>query len=427
MVILAQRWAEKYMGAHAEAVIQVTGGGSGVGIAALINGTTDIATASRQMKQDEKLKLRDRYQTMGVEIPVAKDGLSVYLNEKNPVQELTFDQLEAIYTGKITNWKEVGGPDARITLYSRENSSGTYAFFKEVVLGGADYRPATARRFPGTAAVVNAVAQDENGIGYGGAAYAKGIRDCAVRSGRAEPGRAPERRDGQGRHLSAQPRTSSSTCARSRTATSRSSSTGCSRPRARALVDRGRVLPALAVVDLGGDSCSGIDRTASRPAGVRYPAGPPSRSRVGIRERSSSPVLRLCAILAVVGLGLIILFVFREALPILFDPAIQQGGEPAGLLLDADLAAGERRARSTDCSPARSGTLKVTLVAMVFATPLGVLAAIYTSEFAPPRVREIIKPAVELLAGIPSVVLGFFALVVLATWLHDADRTWAPD
>jgi phosphate transport system substrate-binding protein len=190
MVILAQRWAERYMGLHAEVVLQVTGGGSGVGIAALINGTTDIATASRKMTQDEKLKLRDRYQTMGVEIPTAKDGLSVYLNEKSPIPELTFDQLKAIYTGKIANWKEVGGPDARITPYSRENSSGTYAFFKDVVLGGADYAP-NCQTLPGTAAVVNAVAQDENGIGYGGAAYAKGIRDCAVRRDAQSPAVLP--------------------------------------------------------------------------------------------------------------------------------------------------------------------------------------------------------------------------------------------
>jgi phosphate transport system substrate-binding protein len=180
MVILAQRWAEKYMAANPDAILQVTGGGSGTGIAALINGTTDIATASREMKQDEKLKLRDRYQTMGVEIPVAKDGLAVYLNEKNTVKELSFEQLRDIYTAKITNWKQVGGADARITLYGRENSSGTYVFFKDVVLLGVDFAP-SCQTLPGTAAVVNAVAQDPNGIGYGGAAYAKGVRDCAIR------------------------------------------------------------------------------------------------------------------------------------------------------------------------------------------------------------------------------------------------------
>jgi phosphate transport system substrate-binding protein len=190
MVILSQRWAEKYMAANMGVVIQVTGGGSGVGIAALINGQTDIADASRQMKQDEKLKLRDRYQTMGVEIPVAKDGLSVYLNESNPVRELSFEQLRDIYIGKIVNWQEVGGVDARITLYGRENSSGTYAFFKEVVLLGEDFAP-NCQTLPGTAAVVNAVAQDASGIGYGGAAYAKGIRDCAVRRDAASPAVLP--------------------------------------------------------------------------------------------------------------------------------------------------------------------------------------------------------------------------------------------
>ncbi len=180
MVILGQRWAESYMASHPGALIQVTGGGSGTGIAALINGTTDICQSSRPMKDDEKLKLRDRYQTTGVELPVAKDGLSIYLHEKNPVRELTLAELRDIYRGRIVNWKEVGGPEAPITLYSRENNSGTYVFFKDHVLGGKDFS-ARAQTLPGTAAVVNAVARDPNGIGYGGAAYAKGVKDCALK------------------------------------------------------------------------------------------------------------------------------------------------------------------------------------------------------------------------------------------------------
>jgi phosphate transport system substrate-binding protein len=132
------------------------------------------------MKADEKRKLRDRYQTMGVEIAVAKDGLAIYLNEQSPVRELTIAQLRDIYTGTITNWKQVGGPAAPIVLYGRENSSGTYVYFKDNILLGRDFSP-RCQTLPGTAAVVNAVAKDPNGIGYGGAAYAKGIRDCAVR------------------------------------------------------------------------------------------------------------------------------------------------------------------------------------------------------------------------------------------------------
>jgi phosphate transport system substrate-binding protein len=180
MVILGQRWAERYMNANPGQVIMVTGGGSGTGIAALINGTTDICQSSRTMKQDEKLKLRDRFQTMGVEIPVAKDGLSVYVNQANGVKELTMDQVRDIYLGVITNWKQVGGKDAAIILYGRENSSGTYGFFKEHVLGGGDFSP-RVQTLPGTAAVVNAVSKDPNGIGYGGAAYAKGVRDLGIK------------------------------------------------------------------------------------------------------------------------------------------------------------------------------------------------------------------------------------------------------
>ena len=182
MVILVQRWAEQYMNSNPGSIIQVTGGGSGTGIAALINGTTDVCMASRPMKSDEKRKLRDRYQTMGTELAVAKDGLSVYLHESNPVKALDIAQLRRIYTGEVTNWKDVGGEDAPIVLYSRENNSGTYVYFKDNVLLGRDYS-ARCQTLPGTAAVVNAVAKDPRGIGYGGAAYAKGVKDCAVSRG----------------------------------------------------------------------------------------------------------------------------------------------------------------------------------------------------------------------------------------------------
>jgi phosphate transport system substrate-binding protein len=190
MVILAQRWAEKYMNVHPGAVVQVTGGGSGTGIAALINGTTDVCMASRPMKEDEKRKLRDRYQTMGVELPVAKDGLSIYVHESNPVQSLSIEQLRGIYTGAVTNWKDVGGREAPIILYSRENNSGTYVYFKDHVLLGRDYS-ARCQTLPGTAAVVNAVARDPNGIGYGGAAYGRGVRELAVSRAAGSPAVRP--------------------------------------------------------------------------------------------------------------------------------------------------------------------------------------------------------------------------------------------
>ena len=190
MVILAQRWAEKYMGAHPGAIVQVTGGGSGTGIAALINGTTDVCMSSRPMREDEKRKLRDRYQTMGVELPVARDGLSIYVHESNGVKELSIEQLRGIYTGATTNWSQVGGKNAPIVLYSRENNSGTYVYFKDHVLLGRDYS-ARAQTLPGTAAVVNAVARDPNGIGYGGAAYGRGVKEIGVRKDASSPAVQP--------------------------------------------------------------------------------------------------------------------------------------------------------------------------------------------------------------------------------------------
>ena len=116
------------------------------------------------------------------EIAVAKDGVTFYVNESNPVDALTMEQLKGIYLGDITNWKDVGGPDAPIVVYSRENSSGTYVFVKDNLLNGEDYT-SSAQTLPGTAAVVNAVAKEKNGIGYGGAAYAKGIKELKVKKG----------------------------------------------------------------------------------------------------------------------------------------------------------------------------------------------------------------------------------------------------
>jgi phosphate transport system substrate-binding protein len=169
MVLLAQRWAEKYMGGHQDAAIQVTGGGSGTGIAALLNKTTDIANSSRPIKAAEKKTARES----GIdvyEIKVAMDALTVVVHKDNPITELTMNQVKAIYTGAINNWKELGGPNQPIVRYSRESNSGTYVFFKEHVLGNQDYAT-DCQNMPGTAAVATAVVNDPAGVGFGGVAY----------------------------------------------------------------------------------------------------------------------------------------------------------------------------------------------------------------------------------------------------------------
>ncbi len=190
MVILAQRWAEEYMKTRPDIAIQVTGGGSGTGISALINGTTDICNASRPMKGSERDKLKQRYSSLGVEIKTAIDGIALYVNEGNSVEELTLEQIKGIYTGMITNWKDVGGEDARIIVYGRDNSSGTYVYFRDFVLKGQDYI-GSMQSMPGTAAVVNAIEKDIYGIGYGGAAYGKGIRYVKVKRDASSQGFEP--------------------------------------------------------------------------------------------------------------------------------------------------------------------------------------------------------------------------------------------
>jgi phosphate transport system substrate-binding protein len=190
LVILAQKWAEVYMGAHKDVKIQVTGGGSGTGFAALQNKSTDLANASRKIKPKEIEACLKAFSKRPTEYKVCLDGLSVYVHQDNPVKELSVPQLEGIFTGKVRNWKDVGGPDAPIILYSRENSSGTYEFFKEHVLLGKDFA-ANAQPLQGTAQVLEAVSKEKNGIGYGGAAYGAGAKHVAIKKDDRSPAIEP--------------------------------------------------------------------------------------------------------------------------------------------------------------------------------------------------------------------------------------------
>jgi phosphate transport system substrate-binding protein len=190
MVILAQKWAEVYMRKHSDVKIQVTGGGSGTGFAALQNRTTDLADASRKIKPKEIEACIKSFGKRPTEYKVALDGLSVYVNEKNPIAELDLSQLQRIFTGKARNWKEFGGSDAPITLYSRENSSGTYEFFKENVLKTADFA-ANAQTLQGTAQIIQAVANEPKSIGYGGAAYAAGVKHLKIKKDSGSPAIEP--------------------------------------------------------------------------------------------------------------------------------------------------------------------------------------------------------------------------------------------
>ena len=166
---LSQKFAEVFMNANPASKIVVTGGGSGVGISALLDGTTDIAQSSRKIKFSEKQKLQEGGKT-AKEVIIAYDALAIIVNPANSVTNLTREQLEGIFTGKITNWKELGGEDVKIIPYSRETSSGTYEFFKESVLKNKNYMNGIMS-MPATGAIVQSVSQTKGAIGYVGLAY----------------------------------------------------------------------------------------------------------------------------------------------------------------------------------------------------------------------------------------------------------------
>ena len=167
-VNLVQKLAEVFMQKNPGVNIAVTGGGSGTGIAALINKTTDIANSSRDLspKEEEAAK---KAGVSPFRVVFATDGISVIVHPDNPVNKLTLEQLGKIFKGDITNWKEVGGPDAKISLYGRQSNSGTYVFFREFVVKG-DYSP-HKKSMNGNAQIVEAIVRDKAGIGYVAVGY----------------------------------------------------------------------------------------------------------------------------------------------------------------------------------------------------------------------------------------------------------------
>lgn len=175
MVNLVQTWAEDYMKKSPESFIAVTGGGSGTGLAALIGGTCDIAVSSRNIKTKE-INLASKKGVDPKEFKVALDGLAAVVSPKNPVSQLTIGQLADIFTGKVKNWKEVGGEDLKIVVLSREVNSGTHVYFKEHVLRKGDEKSKEefspdALLLPSSQAIADEVAQNPSAIGYYGMGY----------------------------------------------------------------------------------------------------------------------------------------------------------------------------------------------------------------------------------------------------------------
>lgn len=175
LVNLALAWAERYQQVKPEVRISVTGGGSGTGIVALVNGTVDIANASRQIKTEEADQAKAKGFTP-VEFVVAQDAIAVIINPANPVTQLSIDQLAAIFKGEITNWSQVGGEDRPIVRLSRESNSGTHVYFLETVVRKGNskdkslFSPSTLL-LPSSEGIISEVRDNPNAIGYDGLGY----------------------------------------------------------------------------------------------------------------------------------------------------------------------------------------------------------------------------------------------------------------
>lgn len=175
IVNLALAWAEQYQTEHPNVRISVTGGGSGTGIAALINGTVDLANASRRIK-DEEIAEAQAKGIEPLEHIIARDAIAVIVNPENPVSELTLQQISDIYSGKITNWSEIGGEDRPIVKLSRETNSGTHVYFLETVLRLGDSEDKTlfstdTLLLPSSEGIIAEVRNNPNAIGYDGLGY----------------------------------------------------------------------------------------------------------------------------------------------------------------------------------------------------------------------------------------------------------------
>jgi phosphate transport system substrate-binding protein len=179
MLILNRRWAEEYMKTHSGISVYVEGGGSAVGIKALINGDINICAASRPLRPEESQFLAQKYNTVGLSFLVAKDALSIYINPSNPVRNLTTGQVKNIFTGKINNWKAVGGDSAEITVLIRSPNSDTYLYLKEHTLNEEEYSRESITK-PTTASIVQFIRENPLAIGYGGFAYGKDLVHCPI-------------------------------------------------------------------------------------------------------------------------------------------------------------------------------------------------------------------------------------------------------
>jgi phosphate transport system substrate-binding protein len=195
IVNLSQKLSESFMMKYPKSSISVTGGGSGTGIAALLNKQCDIANASRKMKKKEYVMAKKK-KIKVLELTIAVDALSVIIHPQNKIKSLSTEELSDIFKGSIINWSQLGGPNKPITLYGRQSNSGTFSFFRKAIVR-ADYSN-KMNRMNGNSQIVEAIKHDTTGIGYVGVGYVlkkgkpiNGIKILSISSKKGAPAYSP--------------------------------------------------------------------------------------------------------------------------------------------------------------------------------------------------------------------------------------------
>ena len=361
------------MNAHPDVTIQVTGGGSGTGIAALIDGTTDICQASRAIKDAEKADLKMKRNLDAVETPVALDALAIYVHKDNSISSLTLEQVGKIYLGEITDWKDVGGKPGKIITYGRDNSSGTYVYFKEHVLANKDF-PATYQALPGTGGVVSAVANDKNGIGYGGIGYATDLKTLSIAKDKGSMPVEPTMANVLSNAYPISRQLFWYTAGPPRGSDEGVGGLGC---RTRGAKDRFR--EGLLSFERRVTLCEAARSCQSCLASLTGRTDISSAGR--FLDRAAEILILAFASIAIAIILLIFVYVGREALPLLWDN-VDGASIPGAFAPPLDWQPVSTNPRY-NVIPLLLGTLKVTLIAMLIGTPLALAAALYTSEFAP--------------------------------------------
>ncbi|MBR9978544.1 MAG: phosphate ABC transporter substrate-binding protein [Bacteroidetes bacterium] len=176
---LLARWAEEYMRIHPGVAMYTEGHGTETGIQALINGSADLATASRPLRAEEARAMLEKRRTLGFSILTSKDALSVYLHPDNPVRNLTLQQLRGLFSGRISSWSEIGGPPLPVQVIGRPPNSGTFFFFEEHVLQGESYA-STTLTIPTTSALIKHIMSEPGAIGYGGLAFGADVIHASI-------------------------------------------------------------------------------------------------------------------------------------------------------------------------------------------------------------------------------------------------------